>query len=67
MGHEAHHIDLVNEDTGLSLAATSIMVGAWRNNSELEAIPVGAYKRRGQPKTASKIGKCSSAASPPPN
>lgn len=49
-GQTSHHIDLADDDVALSLAANAILTGAWRNNSELEAIHVGDHKRRGQPK-----------------
>lgn len=50
-GDEYHHIDLTDTDVVLSLAANAILEGAWRNNTELEAIHVGEHKRRGQPKS----------------
>lgn len=43
------HVDLTDTETALILAANSVTRGAWRNNSELEAIHCGMYKRPGQP------------------
>jgi hypothetical protein len=45
---DSFHVDLSDRDVALSLAANAIQVGAWRNNSEVEDIPAGAYKRPGQ-------------------
>lgn len=42
------HVDLTDRDTVLNFAANSIQRGAWRNNSEVEGIHAGAYKRPGQ-------------------
>lgn len=47
-GREWFHVDLTDRDVVASLAANSVQRGGWRNNSELEDIHAGAYKRPGQ-------------------
>lgn len=47
-GSDTFHVELTNPDVVLHLAANAIQLGAWRNNSELENIHAGAYKRPGQ-------------------
>lgn len=44
----AYHVDLTDHDIVLNLAAIAVHEGAWRNNSEIEEIHAGAYKRPGQ-------------------
>jgi hypothetical protein len=45
-----HHVDLANRELVLTLAANAITNGAWRNNSEIEDIHAGGYKRPGMKK-----------------
>lgn len=45
---DSFHVDLTDDNIVLNLAANAIQRGAWRNNSELEDIHAGAYKRPGQ-------------------
>lgn len=45
-----HHVDLADHELVLTLAANAITNGAWRNESEIENIHAGAYKRPGMKK-----------------
>jgi hypothetical protein len=45
-----HHVDLADHELVLTLAANAITNGAWRNESEIEDIHAGAYKRPGMKK-----------------
>lgn len=41
------HLDFTDEDLVMSLAANAIATGVWRNNTEVENIHAGCYKRPG--------------------
>src|SRR5688572_31053910 len=40
-----HHVDLTDTDTVLSLAANSVVEGAWRNDSMIEGIHGGEDRK----------------------